>query len=173
MDVEGISGVLIAILAVLAVAVYLLMNVRSKFVRVLREDQRGVVFRLGRFEGVRGPGLVLLMPLIDRMVVVSLKSTKLELPPFEIKSWDGHNSVVKATINYHVIDPEKAILESENFKKRMAILAREHLEAKLSNADTYHLRAGQKLLSVELKEALCREMGDVGVMVEGVEIGTQ
>src|SRR5471030_2104417 len=105
-----------AILIVLAVLLVLGLSAVASSVRVLREYERGVVFRLGRLMEQRGPGLVLLLPTIDRMVRISLRTVTLTVPPQEIITRDNVPARVTAVAYYRVIDPSKAVTEVESFQ---------------------------------------------------------
>src|SRR5664279_5097860 len=106
----------LVIVIVLAVLLTLAATTLASSVRVLREYERGVVFRLGRLMAQRGPGLQLLIPSIDRMVRVSLRTVTLTVPPQEIITRDNVPARVTAVAYYRVIDPSKAVTEVENFQ---------------------------------------------------------
>src|SRR5438270_10128213 len=104
-----------AIVIVLVVLAVLALSAASLSVRVLREYERGVVFRLGRLMDQRGPGLILLIPTIDRMVRVSLRTITLGVPPQEVITRDNVPARVTAVAYYRVIDPNNAVTQVENF----------------------------------------------------------
>src|SRR5881394_3622516 len=100
---------------VAAVIILFVVIVLANAIRILREYERGVVFRLGRLLGVKGPGLILLIPIIDKMVKVSLRTVVMDVPPQDIITQDNVSIKVNAVIYFRVIDPQKAIIEIENY----------------------------------------------------------
>src|SRR5678815_2146611 len=103
----------VALIIVVVLGLYILASA----IRILREYERGVVFRLGRVlgGGVKGPGLILLIPIIDKMVKVSLRTVVMDVPPQDVITQDNVSVKVNAVIYFRVMDPQKAIIEIENF----------------------------------------------------------
>ncbi len=101
--------------ASLIVVVLFIIFVLSSAIRILREYERGVVFRLGRLISVRGPGLILLIPVIDKMVKVSLRTVVMDVPPQDIITEDNVSIKVNAVVYFRVLQPQKAIVEVENY----------------------------------------------------------
>src|SRR5687768_6127410 len=97
------------------VVVLLVLIILANSIRILREYERGVIFRLGRMIGVKGPGLILLIPLIDKMVKVSLRTVVLDVPPQDIITQDNVSVKVNAVVYFRVLYPGKAVIEVENF----------------------------------------------------------
>src|SRR5215216_1993005 len=97
------------------VIILFLIFVLSSAIRILREYERGVVFRLGRVMSVRGPGLILLIPVIDKMVKVSLRTVVLDVPPQDVITQDNVSIKVNAVVYFRVMEPQKAIVQVENF----------------------------------------------------------
>src|SRR3954465_9926991 len=95
--------------------IVLALYIVASSIRILNEYERGVVFRLGRMVGVRGPGLILLMPFIEKMVKVSLRTVVMDVPPQDVITQDNVSIKVNAVIYFRVIQPDKAIVEVENF----------------------------------------------------------
>ena len=102
-------------IGVLVVVLFFVLIFLGSAVRVLREYERGVIFRLGRLIAQKGPGLILLIPFIDRMVRVDLRTVTLNIPPQEVITRDNVPASVTAVTYFRVIDPNKAIVEVENF----------------------------------------------------------
>ncbi|MGZ5321701.1 MAG: SPFH domain-containing protein, partial [Solirubrobacterales bacterium] len=125
-------AVLIGILVV--VGFFLLLFLGSA-VRVLREYERGVVFRLGRLIAQKGPGLILLIPVIDRMVRVDLRTVTLNVPPQEVITRDNVPSRVNAVAYFRVIDPNRAITEVENFLLATSQIAQTAMRSVLGKAE--------------------------------------
>ena len=103
------TGVLLFVLIIFAVIII------ANSVKILREYERGVVFRLGRMVGVRGPGIIWLWPFIERMVKVSLRTVVMDVPPQDIITQDNVSLKVNAVVYFRVMQPEKAIVEVENY----------------------------------------------------------
>src|SRR5689334_10349829 len=106
MEIISLSLVIVVIFGII---------ILSNAIRVLREYERGVIFRLGRLIGAKGPGIIFLIPLIDRMVRVSLRTVVLDVPPQDVITKDNVSIKVNAVIYFRVIQPEKCIVEVENF----------------------------------------------------------
>ncbi|MCX5753468.1 MAG: SPFH domain-containing protein, partial [Candidatus Krumholzibacteria bacterium] len=99
----------------LSVIIVLVIFIVGNSVRVLREYERGVVFRLGRFVGVRGPGLILLIPMFEKMVKVTLRTVALDVPPQDVVTKDNVSVKVNAVMYFQVFDPAKCIIAVENY----------------------------------------------------------
>jgi regulator of protease activity HflC (stomatin/prohibitin superfamily) len=139
--------VIIVVLAVVALAS------AGASIRVLREYERGVVFRLGRLMDKRGPGLVLLIPSIDRMVRVSLRTVTLTVPPQEVITRDNIPVRVTAVTYYRVVDPNNAVTQVENFHNDTLLSERERLNEALQHVIDAHTEPwGIKVTSVEIKD---------------------
>ena len=103
--------------------VVLLLALLTAAIKILREYQRGVVFTLGRFTGVKGPGLILLIPFVQQMVRTDLRTTVLDVPPQDVISHDNVSVRVNAVIYFRIIDPERAIIQVEDFLNATSQLA--------------------------------------------------
>ncbi|HUI65104.1 MAG TPA: SPFH domain-containing protein, partial [Bacteroidota bacterium] len=101
--------------ALLFVVVFFSIIILSNAIRILREYERGVVFRLGRLVGVKGPGIIFLIPIVDRMVKVSLRTVVMDVPPQDIITRDNVSVKVNAVVYFRVVLPDKAVVEVENF----------------------------------------------------------
>ena len=97
------------------VVLFIIIFILASAIRILREYERGVIFRLGRLVGAKGPGIFLLIPIIDRMVKVSLRTIAMDIPPQDIITKDNVSVKVNAVLYFRVMDPEKAIVEVEDF----------------------------------------------------------
>jgi regulator of protease activity HflC (stomatin/prohibitin superfamily) len=139
-------------------------------VRVLREYERGVVFRLGRLMEERGPGLQLLLPSLDRMVRVSLRTVTLTVPPQEIITRDNVPARVTAVTYYRVIDPAKAVTEVENFSAATLQIAQTSLRSVLGVADLDTLLSDREHLNDSLQTVIDAGTEPWGIKVTSVEI---
>jgi regulator of protease activity HflC (stomatin/prohibitin superfamily) len=139
-------------------------------VRVLREYERGVVFRLGRVTDQRGPGLIFLLPAIDRMVRVSLRTVTLQIPAQEIITRDNVPARVTAVAYYRVIDPTRSVIEIENVLAATSQIAQTTLRSVLGKAELDALLAQRERLNEHLQQIIDDQTEPWGVKVTTVEI---
>src|SRR3954465_1995702 len=139
-------------------------------VRVLREYERGVIFRLGRLIAQKGPGLILLIPLVDRMVKVDLRTVTLNIPPQEVITRDNVPAGVNAVAYFRVIDSTRAIVEVENFLLATSQIAQTSLRSVLGKADFDQLLSERERLNEELQKIIDESTEPWGVKVTAVEI---
>jgi regulator of protease activity HflC (stomatin/prohibitin superfamily) len=159
-----------AALVVLAVLVIFVAIVLGSAVRVLREYERGVVFRLGRLIATKGPGLILLIPLIDRMERVDLRTVTLNIPPQEVITRDNVPSSVNAVAYFRVVDANRAIVEVENFLLATSQISQTALRSVLGKAELDQLLAERERLNEELQKIIDESTEPWGVKVTAVEI---
>ena len=159
-----------AIVIVLVVLAVLALAGAAASVRVLREYERGVVFRLGRLMPQRGPGLVLLVPTIDRLVRVSLRTVTLTVPAQEIITRDNVPARVTAVAYYRVVDPNHAVTEVESFDKATLQIAQTTLRSVLGGADLDTLLSDRERLNEELQHVIDAQTEPWGIKVTTVEI---
>ncbi len=157
-------GILLVIIAVIA------LTTLGASVRVLREYERGVVFRLGRVMDLRGPGLILLVPSIDRMVRISLRTVTLTVPPQEIITRDNIPVRVTAVTYYRVVDPNKAVNAVENFHNATLQIAQTTLRGTLGGVDLDHLLSERETLNESLQKVIDAQTEPWGIKVTTVEI---
>jgi len=139
-------------------------------VRVLREYERGVIFRLGRLIATKGPGLILLIPLVDRMVKVDLRTVTLNVPPQEVITRDNVPSRVNAVAYFRVVDANRAIVEIENFLLATSQIAQTALRSVLGKAELDQLLSERERLNEELQKIIDESTEPWGVKVTAVEI---
>ncbi|WP_457555243.1 slipin family protein [Candidatus Pyrohabitans sp.] len=152
--------------ALIIVALLLL----SSAIRVVREYERGVVFRLGRLIGAKGPGIMFLIPLIDRMVKVDLRTVTLDVPSQEIITKDNVTVRVNAVVYFRIIDPEKAIVEVENYLAATSMIAQTTLRSVIGMAELDELLAEREKLNEKLQSVIDQQTDPWGVKVTAVEI---
>jgi regulator of protease activity HflC (stomatin/prohibitin superfamily) len=162
--------VITAIIIVVCVLLVLGLTAAASSIRVLREYERGVVFRLGRLMEQRGPGLQLLIPSIDRLVRVSLRTVTLTVPAQEIITRDNIPARVTAVAYYRVIDPKKAVTEVENFDDATLQIAQTTLRSILGTADLDTLLAEREHLNDSLQHVIDTQTEPWGIKVTNVEI---
>ena len=157
-------------IAVGVVVVFFLLFIFGSAVRVLREYERGVIFRLGRLIAQKGPGLILLIPVIDRMVRVELRTVTLNIPPQEVITRDNVPARVNAVCYFRVIDPNKSIVEVENYLLATSQIAQTTLRSVLGKAELDTLLAERERLNEELQKIIDEQTEPWGVKVTTVEI---
>lgn len=138
--------------------------------RILREYERGVVFMLGRFWKVKGPGLVIVIPLIQQMVRVDLRTIVMDVPTQDVISRDNVSVKVNAVIYFRVIDPEKAIIQVEDFLAATSQLAQTTLRSVLGQHELDDMLAGRDKLNVDIQTILDHQTDAWGIKVANVEI---
>ena len=160
-------GVAIAIVALLLIFVLIVL---ASSIRILREYERGVIFRLGRLIAQKGPGLILLIPIIDRMVRVDLRTVTLTVPPQEVISKDNVTMRVNAVAYFRVIDPNRAITEVENFLVATSQISQTTLRSVLGKAELDALLSERERLNIELQQIIDEQTEPWGVKVSTVEV---
>ncbi len=139
-------------------------------IRILREYQRGVVFTLGRFTGVKGPGLIILIPFIQQMVRVDLRTIVLDVPTQDVISHDNVSVHVNAVVYYRVIDPEKAIIQVEDFNAATSELAQTTLRSVLGGHELDEMLAERERLNTDIQQILDKQTDAWGIKISNVEI---
>jgi regulator of protease activity HflC (stomatin/prohibitin superfamily) len=161
---------ILALVILLVVAVAAAVVLAGASVRVLREYERGVVFRLGRVTSTRGPGLIFLLPIVDRMVRVSLRTVTLKIPAQEIITRDNVPARVTAVAYYRIIDPTKSVIEIESVLAATAQIAQTTLRSVLGKAELDALLAEREKLNEHLQHIIDDQTEPWGVKVTTVEI---
>jgi regulator of protease activity HflC (stomatin/prohibitin superfamily) len=159
-------------LSFIPVAVILAFVLIKATVRVLREYERGVVFNLGRFQRVRGPGLVILLPFIQEMVRVDLRIQVIEIPSQDVISRDNVSMKVDAVLYFNVVNPERAIIQVQSFLPATNMLAQTTLRAVLGQHDLDEMLSERKKLSSDVQSILDIATETWGIKVSNVEIRT-
>jgi regulator of protease activity HflC (stomatin/prohibitin superfamily) len=154
----------------LAVVVLLLVLLVISAVKILREYERGVVFTLGRFWKVKGPGLFLIIPGVQQMVKVDLRTVVFEVPTQDVISRDNVSVKVSAVVYLRVIDAEKAIIQVENFRDATSQLSQTTLRSVLGKHELDDMLAGREKLNVDIQQALDAQTNSWGIKVSNVEI---
>jgi regulator of protease activity HflC (stomatin/prohibitin superfamily) len=156
----------IVLFAIILIAVFLLASA----VKILREYERGVVFRLGRLQGARGPGLILLLPLIDRMVRVELRTVTMDVPPQDVITRDNVPARVTAVIYFRVVDPNKSVVEVENVTLATSQISQTTLRSVLGQKDLDDLLTNRDAINEELQRIIDEQTEPWGVKVSVVEV---
>ncbi len=150
--------------------VILVLLLLASAIRVLREYERGVIFRLGRLIKAKGPGLIILIPVIDRMVKVSLRTVVMDVPPQDVITRDNVSVQVNAVVYFRVLDPEKAIVEVENFLFATSQLSQTTLRSIVGQVELDELLAQREKINKQLQEIIDKHSDPWGVKVSLVEI---
>jgi regulator of protease activity HflC (stomatin/prohibitin superfamily) len=155
---------------VIVVLLFFALIAIGSSVRVLREYERGVIFRLGRLIAQKGPGLILLIPLIDRIVKVDLRTVTLNIPPQEVITRDNVPASVNAVAYFRVVDSNRAIVEVENFLLATSQIAQTALRSVLGKAEFDQLLSERERLNEQLQKIIDESTEPWGVKVTAVEI---
>src|SRR5687768_4130317 len=147
-----------------------LIFVLSSAIRILREYERGVVFRLGRLITVRGPGLILLIPVIDKMVKVSLRTVVMDVPPQDVITQDNVSIKVNAVVYFRVLQPQKAIIEVENYLVATSQLSQTTLRSVLGQSELDDLLSQREKINHRLQQIIDSQTEPWGVKVSHVEV---
>ena len=139
-------------------------------IRIVREYERGVIFRLGRLIGAKGPGLFILIPIIDKMVKVSLRVIALDIPPQEVITKDNVPVQVNAVVFFRVVDPSKSVVEVEDFLQATNQISQTTLRSVLGQAELDELLAEREKLNRRLQEIIDEHTDPWGIKVGTVEI---
>jgi regulator of protease activity HflC (stomatin/prohibitin superfamily) len=153
-------------LVFLALAIFVLAN----SIRVLREYERAVVFRLGRYVGTRGPGLIILVPFIERMVRMSLRTIAMDVEPQDVITKDNVSVRVNAVLYFRVMEPEKAVIEVEDFLFATSQLAQTTLRSVVGQAELDGLLAERDKLNAQVQTILDEGTDPWGIKVMTVEM---
>ncbi|GAB4535994.1 MAG: slipin family protein [Thermodesulfovibrionia bacterium] len=156
------TGLLFAILLV----VYFL----SSAIKILKEYERGVVFRLGRVIPVKGPGLVIIWPIIDKLVRVSLRTVTMDVPPQDVITRDNISVKVNAVVYFRVIDPVKAVTEVEDFYLATSMISQTTLRSVLGQSQLDDLLAKREEVNAQLQKIIDEQTEPWGVKVTAVEV---
>ncbi len=150
--------------------IIVLAVILASAVRVLREYERGVIFRLGRLIGMKGPGLILLIPIVDKMVRVGLRVIAMDIPPQDVITKDNVSVKVNAVLYFRVLDANKAIVEVEDYLYATSQLAQTTLRAVLGQAELDELLTERDKINAELQRIVDEHTDPWGIKVSLVEV---
>jgi regulator of protease activity HflC (stomatin/prohibitin superfamily) len=152
------------------VAVILIIFFLATAIRILREYERGVIFRLGRVIKTKGPGLIILIPVIDKMVKVSLRIVVMDVPPQDVITRDNVSVKVNAVIYFRVMDPTNATIEVENYLFATSQLAQTTLRSVCGQVELDEILAEREQINTRLQGVLDRQTDPWGIKVTSVEV---
>ena len=156
----------ITVAAIAAIVIIFLMNA----IRIVREYERGVIFRLGRLVGAKGPGIFLLIPIIDKMVKVTLRMVTLDVPPQEVITKDNVTTSVNAVLFFRVIDPNAAVVQVQNYIEATRQIAMTTLRSVLGGVELDQLLSEREEINLKLQEIIDEQTDPWGIKVKTVEI---
>jgi len=152
------------------ITVLIVVFILSQVVKILNEYERGVIFRLGRLIPSKGPGIIFLIPLIDKLQRLSLRLVTLDVPPQDIITRDNVSIKVNAVVYYRVMDPNSAVVDVENYAYATSQLAQTTLRSVCGQAELDELLAEREKISLRLQEILDKDTDPWGIKVSKVEI---
>jgi len=162
----GIAKLLPWIVAIFVVASVLL----PQMIRILREYERGVIFRLGKLVGAKGPGLIFLIPFVDKMVKTDLRVVTIDVQKQEVMTKDNVPATVDAVVYFRVVNPEASVVKVENFLMATSLIAQTTLRSVLGQSDLDELLAQRDKINVKLQEIIDKHTDPWGVKVVSVEV---
>lgn len=154
------------LITIILIVIFILANA----IKVLQEYERGVIFRLGRYAGIKGPGLILIIPIIDRLVRVSLRTVVFDVPPQDVITKDNVSVKVNAVVYFRVMDPAKAVIEVQDYIYATSQMAQTTLRSVLGEAELDELLAEREKINQKLQRIIDKETDPWGVKVSAVEI---
>ena len=152
------------------VLIGLAVVVLPQSLRILREYERGVIFRLGKLQGAKGPGLIFLIPVVDRMVRMDLRVVTIDVPKQEIMTRDNVPATVDAVVYFRVVDPNAAVVKVENFGKATSLIAQTTLRSVLGQSPLDDLLSQRDIINLKLQEIIDKQTEPWGVKVTSVEV---
>lgn len=152
------------------VIVFFALIILSNAIKILREYERGVVFRLGRLIAQKGPGLIFLIPIIDKMVRVSLRTVVLDVPPQDVITQDNVSIKVNAVVYFRVLDPRNAIVQVENYLSATSQISQTTLRSVLGQSELDDLLSQREKINHKLQQIIDANTEPWGVKVSNVEV---
>ncbi len=152
--------------AIVILIVLFLMNA----IKVVREYERGVIFRLGRLVGAKGPGIFLIIPIIDKMVKISLRTVTLDVPPQEVITKDNVSTMVNGVLFFRVVDPNAAVVEVQNFVEATRQIAMTTLRSVLGGFELDQVLGEREKINMQLQQIVDEQTDPWGIKVKSMEI---
>jgi regulator of protease activity HflC (stomatin/prohibitin superfamily) len=146
-----------------------LIIIASASIKILREYERGVIFRLGRLIGAKGPGLIFIIPGVDKLLRISLRTVALEIPPQDVITRDNISITVNAVVYFRVLDPNKAVVEVENYLYATSQLAQTTLRSIIGQSQLDELLSERDKINLKLQDVLDKQTEPWGIKVSLVE----
>jgi regulator of protease activity HflC (stomatin/prohibitin superfamily) len=153
-----------------AVLILFVLMFLSAAIKIVREYERGVIFRLGRLIGAKGPGLFILIPIVDKMVKVDLRTVTLDVPSQEVITRDNVTTKVNAVVYYRIINPENAIVQVENYHQATSLISQTSLRSILGQSELDELLAEREKINAKLAKVIDEQTDPWGIKVSTVEV---
>jgi regulator of protease activity HflC (stomatin/prohibitin superfamily) len=166
-SMQHIAGGGLAFLAVIAVFVLIVL---TRAIRILREYERGVIFRLGKLQAAKGPGVIFLIPIVDSMVKIDLRVVTIDVAKQEIMTKDNVPATVDAVVYFRVIEPTDAVVKVENYWRATSLIAQTTLRSVLGQASLDDLLSQRDAINAKLQEIIDRQTEPWGIKVTSVEV---
>ncbi len=157
-------------IAIVVVAFIFFVIILPQAIRILREYERGVIFRLGKLQGAKGPGVIFLIPIVDKMVKMDLRVVTIDVAKQEVMTKDNVPATVDAVVYFRVITPTDAVVKVENFWKATSLIAQTTLRSVLGQASLDDLLSQRDIINQKLQEIIDRQTEPWGIKVTSVEI---
>ena len=170
MTLDQIINGILKLGGIFVVVVIIAAVILPQALRILREYERGVIFRLGKLVGAKGPGLIFLIPIVDRMVKMDLRVVTIDVSKQEIMTRDNVPATVDAVVYFRVVDPMAAVVKVENFWKATSLIAQTTLRSVLGQAPLDDLLSQRDVINQKLQEIIDRQTEPWGVKVTAVEV---
>jgi len=164
--IQGIMRLGVGAIVLIVVAAFIL----PQALRILREYERAVIFRLGKLQGAKGPGLIFLIPFVDRMVKMDLRVVTIDVPKQEIMTRDNVPATVDAVVYFRVVDPNAAVVKVENYWKATSLIAQTTLRSVLGQSPLDDLLSQRDVINLKLQEIIDKQTEPWGVKVTSVEV---
>jgi len=158
------------IISVVAITVIVVIFVLPQAIRILREYERGVIFRLGKLQGAKGPGLIFLIPIVDKMVKMDLRVVTIDVPKQEIMTKDNVPATVDAVMYFRVVDPNAAVVKVENYWKATSLIGQTTLRSVLGQSALDELLSQRDVINAKLQEIIDKQTEPWGIKVTSVEV---
>ena len=163
----ALKGGLMSVLVILVVAAVFVL---PQAVRILREYERGVIFRLGKLQGAKGPGIIFLSPIVDKMVRMDLRVVTIDVPKQEIMTKDNVPATVDAVMYFRVVDPNAAVVKVENYWKATSLIGQTTLRSVLGQSALDELLSQRDVINQKLQEIIDKQTEPWGIKVTSVEV---
>jgi regulator of protease activity HflC (stomatin/prohibitin superfamily) len=170
MDQDSVQHFVGGGLAILIIGFIFLVIIVPQAIRILREYERGVIFRLGKLQGAKGPGLIWLFPLVDRMVKMDLRVVTIDVAKQEIMTKDNVPVTVDAVVYFRVVNPSDAVVKVENYWRATSLIAQTTLRSVLGQASLDDLLSQRDIINQKLQEIIDRQTEPWGIKVTSVEV---
>ena len=170
MDQQPIEHLVGGGLAIIVPVLIVLLVILPQALRILREYERGVIFRLGKLLGAKGPGIIFLIPIVDKMVRMDLRVVTIDVSKQEIMTKDNVPATVDAVVYFRVVDPNAAVVKVENFWKATSLIAQTTLRSVLGQSPLDDLLSQRDVINQKLQEIIDKQTEPWGIKVTGVEV---